>query len=92
MKRRLRRRVWEVVATEWNMHGDHPLVKKFPESRLAPKPMAILSCCGRHYKEHGHMGEQVVCPGMWILEDPAEVFPAVAGTDQEAMVEYEVIE
>jgi hypothetical protein len=92
MRARLQRKQLDAIATEWNTFDDHPLVKRFPANRLAPKPLAILSCCGRHYNEHGHMAEHVVCPGMWILEDPHDRIPPEPAKKDDVLGDYDVIE
>jgi hypothetical protein len=64
-----------IEATQWVKHGDHSQVQNLPPpdpyQQISENPFCSL--CGNHMTRHGFLdgvnGEEVVCPGDYIVTD-----------------------
>ncbi len=73
-----RKRPVTVEAVQWLRHGDHPEVKRYPDS--SPVINKALCCCKRITADHGWVstleGGHIVCPKDWIIRGVAgEYYP-----------------
>lgn len=66
-----------VQADRWHRHGDHPAVRRLPESH--PAHRRTLSCCGSPGAAHGMLpgSAGLVCPGDWVITSPDGIHGAV---------------
>jgi hypothetical protein len=68
-----------IDATQWLTHGDHSQVQKFPEQNSSKSLPGNPYCpdCGNLMLRHGLLdgvnGEEIVCPGDYIVTDRNEL-------------------
>lgn len=76
-----------VEATQWFKDGDHPLDHsiKLPNGNMSEGQVVgfyrkrddeerICFNCGHTMYEHGMLGEQVVCPGYWVVTEDTDTY------------------